>query len=67
MITDDGLNKQSFYLKRPWEGLYIPPMTWKELKDFSSGVVCLVLASELYDEQDYIRDYDEFIKLAKKR
>ena len=67
VITDDGLNKQSFYLKRPWEGLYIPPMTWKELKDFSSGVVCLVLASELYDEQDYIRDYDEFIKLAKKR
>lgn len=62
LILDDGHTKQSFYLKKPWEGLYIPPMMWRELKDFTSGAVCLVLASEYYDEQDYFRDYNEYLK-----
>ena len=66
-IVDDGINKQSFYLKRPWEGLYIPPMTWRDIGNFSSGAVCLVLASEYYDEADYFRDYDEFLKAVKAR
>lgn len=61
IILDNGQHKQAFYLKKPWEGLYIPPMTWRELKEFSSGAVCLVLASQHYDEQDYFRDYNSFL------
>lgn len=51
-------------LSRPWEGLRVPPMTWLTLTDFSQGAVCLVLASEEYDEADYIRDYSEFLALS---
>ena len=47
-------------LNRSYIGLYLPPMIWRELIDFSSGSVCMVLASDFYDESDYIRDYDEF-------
>ena len=65
VTLDDGFSKETFYLKRPWEGLYIPPMTWRELKDFSSGAVCLVLASQYYDENDYFRRYEDFVKAAK--
>lgn len=64
LTFDDGFNRKTFFLKRPWEGLYIPPMLWRELKCFSSGAVCLVLASEYYDEEDYFRDYNEFLKAA---
>jgi dTDP-4-dehydrorhamnose 3,5-epimerase-like enzyme len=63
-VLDDGFERKSYYLKKPWQGLYIPPMMWRELKDFSSGAVCLVLASELYDEADYFRDYNEFLQAA---
>ena len=56
----DGKNRASFFLNRSYYGLYVPPLVWRELANFSSGSVCLVLASEHYDEADYIRDYDDF-------
>ncbi len=58
---DDGKTRKTFSLNRPYEGLYICPGIWRELKNFSSGSVCLVLASNLYSEDDYYRDYDQFI------
>ena len=64
VLTDNGYQKEDFYLNRSYYGLYIPTMTWREIDNFSSGSVCLVLASELYDAEDYIRDYQEFKKLA---
>ena len=62
VTLDDGNVKRSFTLNRPYQGLLIVPGIWRELDDFSSGSVCLVLASEKYDAEDYIRDYDEFLK-----
>ena len=61
VVLDDGNVKRSFVLNRPYMGLYVVPGIWRVLEDFSSGSVCLVLASEKYDPDDYIRDYDEFI------
>lgn len=61
----DGMNKKSFVLNRPYQGLLVVPGIWRELDDFSSGSVCLVLASEKYDTEDYIRDYDDFLKMKK--
>ncbi len=57
---DDGRVKRTFQLNRPYQGLLVPPGIWNILSDFSSGSVCLVLASEKYDEADYIRNYEEF-------
>ena len=65
VILDDGKNKKTYQLNRPDYGLYISPMTWRDVTNFSSGAVCLVLASEYYDESDYIRDYDEFLAVVK--
>lgn len=65
VIVHDGLKQQRFYLNRSYYGLYIPTMTWRELDNFSSGSVSLVLASEPYDESDYIRDFDEFLALKR--
>ncbi|NLH39954.1 MAG: WxcM-like domain-containing protein [Elusimicrobia bacterium] len=65
VIVDDGLKKKRFALNRSYYGLYIPSMIWRELDNFSSGSVCLVLASELYDEKDYLRDYKEFKRIFK--
>lgn len=62
VTLDDGNVKRTFTLNRPYQGLYVKPGIWRDLDDFSSGAVCLVLASELYDKEDYIRDYDEFLK-----
>ena len=62
VTLDDGRVKRTFTLNRPYQGLYVVPGIWRTLDDFSSGAVCLVLASERYDEQDYIRDYQEFLK-----
>ena len=62
VTLDDGHVKRTFTLNRPYQGLYVVPEIWRTLDDFSSGAVCLVLASERYDEQDYIRDYQEFLK-----
>ena len=64
VITDDGTTRQTFYLNRSYYGLYVPTMIWREIDNFSSGSVCLVLASQLYEEKDYIRDYDEFKRIA---
>lgn len=60
LIIDDGLIKRTFHLARPYLGLYMPSGLWRELDNFSSGSICLVLASDVYSETDYIRDYDEF-------
>ena len=62
VTLDDGEVKRTFLLNRPYQGLYIVPGIWRTLDDFSSGAVCLVLASDVYTEADYIRHYDEFIK-----
>lgn len=64
VIIDDGKNKQRIMLNKPYKGLLIPPGIWRELENFSSGSVCLVLASDVFDETDYIRDYKKF-KLIK--
>lgn len=67
VILDDGFERMRYHLNRPYYGLYIPPMIWRELDNFSSGAVCLVLASEFYDEDDYIRDYESFKKMAREK
>ena len=63
VTLDDGYVKRTFLLNRPYQGLLVVPGIWRTLDDFSSGAVCMVLASEGYDEADYIRDYNEFLKL----
>jgi hypothetical protein len=63
---DDGTNKRTVTLNRPYYGLHIPPGIWAAEKGFSSGAVCLVLASHKYDEKDYIRDYENFKAYKKK-
>lgn len=60
VTLDDGIDKQSFHLFQPYQGLLIPPGLWRDLDAFSSGSICMVLASELYDEEDYFRDYKKF-------
>ena len=65
VILDDGNAKRTFFLNRPYQGLYLNPGIWRDLDDFSSGAVCTVLASKKYDPDDYIRDYDEFLKFRK--
>ena len=67
VAVDDGTARARYSLNRSYTGLYIPPMVWRELANFSSGSVALVLASEHYDEADYYRDYDEFPRLARRR
>jgi hypothetical protein len=61
VTVSDGRERQQFYLNRSYCGLYLPPLLWREMDDFSPGSVCLVLASECYCEQDYYRDYEEFM------
>jgi dTDP-4-dehydrorhamnose 3,5-epimerase-like enzyme len=61
VILDDGLNKKRFHLNRSYYGLYVSPMMWRELDNFSSGAVCVVLASNRYDEDDYYRDYNQYL------
>ena len=61
VTLDDGKVKRSFLLNRPYQGLLVVPGIWRDLDDFSSGSVCLVLASHKYDEADYIRDYNEYL------
>ena len=65
ITLDDGNVKRSFLLNHPYQGLLVVPGIWRELSDFSSGSVCLVLASHIYDSSDYIREYDEFLKIKK--
>ena len=61
VMLDDGKCKRSFFLNRPYQGLYVKPGMWRNLVDFSSGAVAMVLASDIYKKDDYIRDYNEFI------
>jgi dTDP-4-dehydrorhamnose 3,5-epimerase-like enzyme len=60
VLLDDGQEKKMYHLNRSYYGLYICPMIWRELENFSSGSVCMALASEYYDESDYYRDYQTF-------
>lgn len=62
VTLDDGENKKKFYLDRPYKGLYVRPGIWRDLNEFSSGAICLVLASEKYNADDYIRDYSDFLR-----
>ena len=62
VTLDDGKgHREDYHLNHPWEGLLVGTGIWRTLEDFSSGAVCLVLASELFEEEEYIRDYDEFL------
>jgi oxalate decarboxylase/phosphoglucose isomerase-like protein (cupin superfamily) len=61
ITLDDGQSKKTFHLNRSYNGLYVCPMIWRELNNFSSGSVCMVLASSVYREEDYHRDYAEFL------
>ena len=61
VVLDDGRERKRVHLNRSYTGLYVCPMTWRELDNFSSGSVCMVLASNVYDEADYFRDYQEFL------
>ena len=67
VTLSDGEKTKTFNLNRPYQGLLIVPGIWRELDNFSSGSVCLVLASHKYEESDYIRDYNEFISYKRKR
>lgn len=64
VTLDDGTSRTTVQLNRPYKGLYICPMIWRELDNFSSGAVCMVIASDIYDEADYYRDYDTFVDAA---
>lgn len=65
VTLDDGENKRTFFLNRPYQGLYVKPGLWRDLEEFSSGSVCMVLASDIYIEADYIRNYKDFLFFRK--
>jgi len=62
VVLDDGKQKKNVFLNNPSKALYLKKGIWREIENFSSGSICLVLASEVYLESDYIREYDDFIK-----
>lgn len=64
VLLDNGAEKKRVFLEKPYEGLYISNDIWREMYDFSEDAVLMVLASDYYDEKDYIRDYDEFLKIS---
>jgi hypothetical protein len=64
VVLNDGKEKKRFHLNRSYNGLYVCPMMWRDLDNFSSGAVCMVLASAHYDANDYIRDYSQFLSLT---
>ena len=64
VVLDDAFAKRRFHLNRSYVGLYVCPMIWRELDNFSSGSVCMVLASNKYEASDYYRDYDEFVSVV---
>lgn len=66
VVLDDGEKKESFLLNRSYYGLYVPKGYWREMVNFSTNSVCLILAPTLYEPDDYIRDYNEFLKLKKR-
>ena len=62
VTLDDGTEKKTFVLDKPWKGLLVAPGMWRDLDNFAGGTVCMVLASEKYEAEDYIRDYQEFLE-----
>ena len=67
VVLDDGAEKKRFHLNRSYSGLYLCPMIWRSIDNFSSGSVCMVLASRPYDEDDYFRDYSEYVSALTRR
>lgn len=67
VTLDDGKCKRSFFLNRSYQGLYVKPGLWRNLDDFSSGAVCMVLASDVYMKDDYIRDYGDFLEFKNQK
>jgi hypothetical protein len=65
VVLDHGGEKKRFHLNRSYQGLYVCPMIWRELDNFSSGSVCMVLASNIYEESDYYRDYNDYLLALK--
>ena len=65
VVIDEGMGKKVYSLNRSYYGLYVPKMVWRDLENFSTNSLCLILASEIYDEQDYIRNYDEYVALKR--
>jgi len=65
VTLDDGKDRRKYHLNRSYIGLFIPNMLWREIDNFSSGAVCMVLASDFYDESDYHREYEQFLKAAR--
>lgn len=65
VVLDDGSERKRFPLNRSYYGLYVPPLVWREIDNFSSNSVCVVLASEVYDESDYYREYGDFMAAVK--
>lgn len=66
VIVDDGYERKKFHLNRSYYGLYIPRMMWREVENFSSGAVCLVMASTRFDKSDYFYDYDDFAAMVRR-
>jgi dTDP-4-dehydrorhamnose 3,5-epimerase-like enzyme len=66
VVLDDGVSVNRFHMNRSYYGLYVSPMMWRDITNISSGAVIMVLASDFYTEDDYFRDYDEFLSAAKK-
>lgn len=66
VIVDDGYTRKKIHLNRSYYGLYIPKMMWREVENFSSGAVCLVMASTKFDKADYYHDYDEFAAMVRR-
>jgi dTDP-4-dehydrorhamnose 3,5-epimerase-like enzyme len=65
IVLDDGFQKKRFHLNRSNQGLYVCPMIWRDIDNFSGGSVCMVLASDFYDEEDYFRHYPDFLRAAR--
>jgi hypothetical protein len=65
VVLDDGTRKMRYHMNRSYYGLYVCPMMWREIDNFSSGSVCLVLASSLYEESDYYRDYQQYLQAVR--
>jgi len=65
VVLDDGFEKRRYQLNRSYYGLYVPPLVWREIDNFSSNSICVVLASELFDEGDYYREYNDFLAAVK--
>ena len=64
VILDSGMKRETYRLDRPYEGLYVPPYIWREIDNFSAASTCLVLASENYNEDGYIREYNDFLEIT---